>query len=101
MPSLPVKNDLIVDGGGQAWGGEMLPTLAVGWWALALRGEEAGRFREVAGMSIVDVGAGQSVYTVDTLTVDSRVAFRLWDESSSGGGAGELKCEIYLSKALR
>ena len=29
-PSLPVKHDLIVDGGGQAQGGEMLPTLAVG-----------------------------------------------------------------------
>ena len=29
-PSLPVKHDLIVYGGGQARGGEMLPTLAVG-----------------------------------------------------------------------
>ena len=29
-PSLPVKHDLIVDGGGQARGGEMLLTLAVG-----------------------------------------------------------------------
>ena len=28
-----------------------------------------------------------SVFTVDTLTVDSRVAFRLRDESSSGGEA--------------
>jgi len=34
----------------------MLPTLAVGWRASALRGEEAGHFREVAGMSIVDAG---------------------------------------------
>ena len=34
----------------------MLPTLAVGLRALALRGEEAGHFREVAGMSIVDAG---------------------------------------------
>ena len=43
-------------GGGaerEARGGEMLPTLAVGWRASALRGEEAGRFREVAGVSIV------------------------------------------------
>ena len=30
----------------------MLPMLAVGW-ASALRGEEAGRFREAAGVSIV------------------------------------------------
>ena len=29
-PSLPVNHDLIVDGGDQARGGEMLPTLAVG-----------------------------------------------------------------------
>jgi len=30
-PSLPVKHDLIVDGGGgQARGGEMVPTLTVG-----------------------------------------------------------------------
>ena len=34
-------------------GGEMLPTLAVAWRASELRGEEAGRFREVAGVSIV------------------------------------------------
>ena len=85
-PSLPVNHDLIVDGGDQAQGGEMLPTLAVGSWALALRGEEVGRFQEVAGMSIVDAGARRSVFAVDTLTVDSRVAFQLRDESSSGGG---------------
>ena len=41
-------------------GGKMLPTLAVGWRASALRGEEAGHFREVAGMSIVAVGAPRS-----------------------------------------
>ena len=51
-----------------------------------MRGEEVGRFREVAGVSIVDVGAGWSVFAVDTLTVDSQVAFRLWDESASGWG---------------
>ena len=34
-------------------GGEMLPTLAGGWRASALRGEEAGRFREVAGVSML------------------------------------------------
>ena len=39
---------LLVEGGGQARGGEMLPTLPVGERASALRGEEAGRFREVA-----------------------------------------------------
>ena len=37
-------------------GGEMLTTLVVSWRALALRSEEAGPFRKVAGMSIVDVG---------------------------------------------
>ena len=37
-------------------GGEMLPMLAGGWRASALRGEEAGRFREVAGVSIVAAG---------------------------------------------
>ena len=36
--------------------GEMLTTLAVGWRALESRSEEAGRFREVAGVSIVDAG---------------------------------------------
>ena len=37
-------------------GGEMPPILAVGWRASALRGEEAGCFREVAGVSIVAAG---------------------------------------------
>ena len=37
-------------------GGEMLPTLAGGWRASALRDEEAGRFRKVAGVSIVAAG---------------------------------------------
>ena len=37
-------------------GGEMLPTLAGGWRASALRGEEAGRFPKVAGLSIVAAG---------------------------------------------
>ena len=58
-PSIPVKHDLIVGGGtgwGQARDREMLPTLAVSWWASALRGEEAGRFCKVAGVSIVDAG---------------------------------------------
>ena len=34
-------------------GREMLLTLAVGWQTSALRGKEAGRFRKVAGVSIV------------------------------------------------
>ena len=34
----------------------MLPTLAVGWRASALRGEEAGYFCEVAGVFIVAAG---------------------------------------------
>ena len=37
-------------------GGEMLPTLAVGLRTSALRGEKAGWFRKVAGVSIVDAG---------------------------------------------
>ena len=38
----------------------MLLTLAVGWRALVLRGEEAGHFLEVAGMSIIAVGGPHS-----------------------------------------
>ena len=38
----------------------MLPTLVVGWRASALRREEAGRFRKVAGVSIVAVGGPRS-----------------------------------------
>ena len=34
----------------------MLPTLVGGWRASALKGEEAGRFHEVAGVSIVAAG---------------------------------------------
>ena len=41
-------------------GGEMLPTPAVGWRASELRGEEAGRFRNVAGVSIVAAGGPRS-----------------------------------------
>ena len=37
-------------------GGEMLLTLAVDWRASVVRGEEAGRFHEVAGVSIIAVG---------------------------------------------
>ena len=36
--------------------GEMLPMLAVGWQASVLRDKEAGRFCEVAGVSIVAAG---------------------------------------------
>ena len=36
-----------------------------------LRGEEAGHFREVAGVSIVAAGGPQSAFVVDTLTVDT------------------------------
>ena len=58
-PPLPVPismTSLSVGGEGQARGGEMLLMLQVGSKALTLRGEEAGRFREVAGVSIVDAG---------------------------------------------
>ena len=34
-------------------GGEMLPTRATVWRASGMRGDEAGRFREVEGVSIV------------------------------------------------
>ena len=34
----------------------MLPMLAVGWRASALRGEEAGSYRKVAVMSIIAAG---------------------------------------------
>ena len=40
-------------------------SLAVGWRTSAVRGEEAGRFCEVAGVSIVAAGSRRSV--VDTL----------------------------------
>ena len=59
-PSLPGMKSLSVGGWGpsverrRAQNGEMLKTLAVGWRALELRSEEAGHFREVAGVSIVD-----------------------------------------------
>ena len=41
-------------------GGEMLLMLAGVWRASVLRGEEAGRFREVAGVSIVAAGGPRS-----------------------------------------
>ena len=43
----------------------MLPTLAAAGRASALRSEEAGRFREVAGVSIVDAGDPCSRYTFE------------------------------------
>ena len=49
------------------WGGEheakgieMLPMLPVDWQASAVWGEEAGYFREIAGMSIATVGGPHS-----------------------------------------
>ena len=47
------------EGGEWGRGGEMLSTLAVGWRASKLSGEKAGRFHEVAGMSIVAGGGRQ------------------------------------------
>ena len=41
--------------------------------ASELRGEEAGHFRKVAGVSIVAAGGPRSRY-IDNLTVNSRVA---------------------------
>ena len=60
MPSLPVKHDLIVGGG---WGQAQdvaerkagdVPNARL--TSSALKGEEAGRFSEVAGVSIIDAG---------------------------------------------
>ena len=39
----------------------MLSTLVVGWRASAWRGEEAGCFREVAGVSIIAAGGPHSL----------------------------------------
>ena len=49
-------------GGGErrTRGGEILPTLAVGWRASGLRGEQAGHFHEAAGVSIVAAGSPRS-----------------------------------------
>ena len=47
----------------------MLLMLAVSWRASAVRGEEAGRFCEVADVSIAAAGYLRSA--VDTLAVDS------------------------------
>ena len=40
--------------------GKMLPTLVVGWRASVLRGEEAGCFPKVDGVSIVAAGGPRS-----------------------------------------
>ena len=50
----------------------MLSALGVGWCASEVRGEEAGRFCEVVGVSTI-VAGGPS-FATNTLTVDSRVA---------------------------
>ena len=71
----------------------MLLTLQVGSKALTLRGEEAGRFCEVTGVSIVDAGGSR----VRSRHFNGRQAkwhrsiqiisiFRLRDEFSSGVG---------------
>ena len=57
--AFPSGHEVIVGGGGgggQALGGEMLPTLAERLTSFSVEGEGGGRFREVAGVSIVDVG---------------------------------------------
>ena len=41
----------------RTWGGEMLPTLLVGWWVSAMRSEEVGCFCKVVGVSIVAVSS--------------------------------------------
>ena len=44
-----------------------------------MKGEEAGRFRKVAGVSIVDAGG---VFTVDTLTVDTSGLISIFQDES-------------------
>ena len=53
-------------------GGEMLPMLVVGWQASAVRGEEAGHFHEVVGVSIIVAGGPR--FMTNSLPLDSRVA---------------------------
>ena len=53
----------------------MLPTLAVGCRASAVKGEEAGHFCEVAGVSIVAAGSLHSV--VDTFNCRQPSGFNL------------------------
>ena len=50
-------------------GGEMLPTLAVGWQASVVRGEEVGHFRKVAGVSIVAASESPAFETPVTSTI--------------------------------
>ena len=50
----------------------MLLMLVVDWQVSAVRGEEVGCFRNVAGVSIVAVGGPR--FVVETLVVDSQVA---------------------------
>ena len=50
---------------------ESFPTLAISCRTSVVKDEEAGRFREVAGMSIIAVGCLRSA--VDTSNVDSQV----------------------------
>ena len=66
----------------------MLPMLVVGWQASALRGEEAGRFREVACVSIIDVGGprrGRHFNTRQPSDITNLISIFWLDESSSWG----------------
>ena len=65
----------------KARGGELFPTLAVSCQASVVRGEEVGRFREVAGVSIVAAECPRSA--VDTSTVHSRVIIQYYDLGTS------------------
>ena len=47
-------------------GGEMFPSLAIGWQASAVRGEEAGRLREVASAGVPILVAGGPRPATDT-----------------------------------
>ena len=50
-------------------GREMLPTLAVGWQASVVRGEEVGHFRKVASVSIIAASESPAFETPVTSTI--------------------------------
>ena len=61
-PSLPIKDDSIVYRWGVEAKREAKRCSRRSWWASVLRGEKAGRFCEVAGVSIIDAGGLCSWY---------------------------------------
>ena len=58
------------------WGEETLMTLAVGWWASVVRGEEVGSFHKVAGVCIINTGS--PCFVVASVTPSFRVRVRVF-----------------------